>query len=81
MDQTSEERERGVTVSICTSSFETKTAKFTIVDAPGHRDFVPNAIAGVSQADIALLTIDCGTNAFENGFTLDGHSQRTRSTR
>ena len=75
MDQTSEERERGVTVSICTSSFETETAKFTIVDAPGHRDFVPNAIAGVSQADIALLTIDCGTNAFENGFTLDGQTK------
>lgn len=75
MDQTAEERERGVTVSICTSEFETDAAKFTIVDAPGHRDFVPSAIAGISQADVALLSIDCGTDAFESGFNLDGQTK------
>ncbi|CDH09227.1 related to Elongation factor 1 alpha-like protein [Zygosaccharomyces bailii ISA1307] len=75
MDQTPEERERGVTVSVCTSDFETPNTRFTIVDAPGHRDFVPSAIAGISEADLAVLSIDCGTDAFESGFNLDGQTK------
>ncbi|KAL7104742.1 hypothetical protein ACP275_07G002000 [Erythranthe tilingii] len=75
MDTNEEERAKGKTVEVGRAHFETETTRFTILDAPGHKSYVPNMISGASQADIGVLVISARKGEFETGYERGGQTR------
>jgi elongation factor 1-alpha len=75
LDKLKAERERGITIDISLWKFETPKYYYTIIDAPGHRDFIKNMITGTSQADVAILVIASPPGEFEAGISKNGQTR------
>ncbi len=74
-DRLKEERQRGITIDLAFRKFETPTLYFTIIDAPGHQDFVKNMITGASQADAAILVVSGKKGEMEVGIAANGQTR------
>ncbi|KAK5701775.1 translation termination factor GTPase eRF3 [Elasticomyces elasticus] len=75
LDQTKEERSKGKTVEVGRGFFETEKRRYSILDAPGHKTFVPNMVSGASQADVGVLVISARKGEYETGFEKGGQTR------